>query len=897
MKSLRAALMTAVVVVLASGCSSSGGDTSGDADAKKYYDTYSEQQNDSASGNSSGNSVAGSAPRGSAVSPQSSPLPPSERRPNEPGPLDDNTFVDAGTSGFVDPREQPRSTFAVDVDGGSFRVARTLLHDGHLPPPESVRAEEWVNSFDSGFPSPRQDDLELRSDQGQAPSANDGTRLVRIGLQGREVAEDEWRPVALTMVVDTSGSMDVRERLGLVKSSLALLVQHLRPSDTIAIVTYETNATPLLEPTPVRDADTILSAIDRLRAGGSTNLEAGLLLGYDQAREAYKEGATNVVLLASDGVANVGVTDGGTLASAIRDNGRRGIHLVTVGYGMGNYNDHLMEQLADQGDGFYEYVDTYEEARKLFVEDLRATLTPVAKDAKIQVEFDPRTVSAYRLIGYENRALADEDFDNDAVDAGEVGAGHKVTALYEVRPTAEADEGDALGTVRVRWRSVDGDEQREDSLPLTLSDAGRATGALGVAAAVADLAQLVKSGNEAYAVESRGVEGTTLESLQDRVSALVKQEAPGAREARRGAGRRDRRVSLTTSCPRRTAEPPARMSVSGTKSMSAAGKVCRQGEPGPASGPHGAGQFEKALDPIAVPGIGLEQLRESVVVHRRAGQRPADVLGHVVVPEAHRICVPQRPMRHLVRGPPPHTGHGLETTTGLEGRHTHDLFETTRASGDHDSGTGAGAIHPGSQPLPGRDESPGLRVRRDHEAQLSTDAWRGSSAAAHQSSVCRERLFAGHSLFDDGRDERLHDEPRCRNPPSREATSGLPDHVVVALEAGVVIVFTEEVREPVEDPFGALTPRLGLDLAQPRMVDEPQGRRPRRHAPGEHPRAPSIGPRGRIAAPASEDTHDRAKGHRSRRDEHALQGGSRVGAHDPPWRAAGGVRRAGRSKG
>ncbi|MFC7491597.1 MULTISPECIES: vWA domain-containing protein [unclassified Knoellia] len=514
MNSLPAALMAAVVV-LVSGCTAtSEGDAS--ADANEYYESYTPHQNDSASGNSS-SAVSGRSSSGLAQ--------PSPAGPPVPGPLEDNTFVDAGTSGFVDPRDKPRSTFAVDVDGGSFRVARALLHDGHLPPPESVRVEEWVNSFDSGFPSPVKDDLELRSDQAQAPSASDGTRLVRIGLQGREVAGKDWRPVALTMVVDTSGSMDIRERLGLVKSSLALLAENLRPSDTIAIVTYETNATPLLEPTPVRDSDKILRAIDRLRAGGSTNLEAGLLLGYDRARAAYQEGATNVVLLASDGVANVGATEGGRLASAIRDNGRRGIHLVTVGYGMGNYNDHLMEQLADQGDGFYEYVDTFAEAKRLFVEDLRATLTPVAQDAKIQVEFDPRTVSTYRLIGYENRGLADKAFDDMTVDAGEVGAGHRVTALYEVLPTAGAEEGDVLGTVRVRWLSVDDRDQREDTLALKLEDAKTSAGTLGVAAAVADLAQLVKGGDV-----SRSDATTGLEDLRHRLSALVEQDAPGARD-------------------------------------------------------------------------------------------------------------------------------------------------------------------------------------------------------------------------------------------------------------------------------------------------------------------------------------------------------------------------------
>ncbi|WP_404384199.1 von Willebrand factor type A domain-containing protein [Knoellia locipacati] len=507
------------LVLVASGCSTTGG-SEPSQDAKRFYDGYSRnQQGDTASGPSGGSGTTSSQQGSAGTARTGPPAPTQPSGPAEPDPLDGNTFSDAGTSGFIDPRVDPQSTFAADVDTGSYRVARALLADGHLPPPESVRVEEWVNSFDSGFPSPGRDDLELRTDQSLSPSEPDRTRLVRIGLQGRDVDREDWQPVALTMVVDTSGSMDSRERLGLVKASLALLVQHLRPSDSMAIVTYETNAKPLLEPTPVRDAEVILTAIDSLQAGGSTNLEAGLLLGYDQARAAHKAGATNVVLLASDGVANVGVTDGGQLATAIRDNGRRGIHLVTVGYGMGSYNDHLMEQLADRGDGFYAYVDTFEEARRLFVDDLRTTLTPIARDAKLQVDFDPRTVSAYRLVGYDNRALADEDFDDPAVDAGEVGAGHRVTALYEVVPTPEAEVGDSLGTVRVRWRSVEDDDQREDSQSLTLASPEPPVGTLGVAAAVADLARLIKDREEVSAG-----------SLQERVDALVEQEARGATE-------------------------------------------------------------------------------------------------------------------------------------------------------------------------------------------------------------------------------------------------------------------------------------------------------------------------------------------------------------------------------
>ena len=536
MRTLPAALLAGIVVV-ASGCSTSGG-SDGSADAKSSYDTYSEQGGDASgsaasgrNGSPSGSSGQGASPLsdaagGTAPNGPSSPYAPSgpsgpsqswPRPQDDPRSTDPDAFKDVDPNGFVETRVRPTSTFGADVDTGSYRLARASLDQGMLPSPDSVRVEEWVNAFDNGFPTPTRQDLELRSDQALSPTGE--TRLVRIGLQARDIEQDDWPSVALTMVVDTSGSMDSRERLGLVKASLAVLVQNLRPTDTIAIVTYETDALPLLEPTPVSKADSILGAIDRLRAGGSTNLEAGLLLGYDRAREAYRSDATNVVLLASDGVANVGVTDGGELASAIRDNGRRGIHLVTVGYGRGSYNDHLMEQLADRGDGFYAYVDTFEEARRLFVDDLRTTLTPVAKDTKIQVEFDPETVSAYRLVGYENRALADEDFDDPTVDAGEVGAGHRVTALYEVRTTPGAEEGSDVGTARVRWRSADDGEQHEDAVTLRLGRAQDAQGALGVATAVVDVARLVQSG-----------QSTLPRDLVRRVETLEGEEAPGATE-------------------------------------------------------------------------------------------------------------------------------------------------------------------------------------------------------------------------------------------------------------------------------------------------------------------------------------------------------------------------------
>ncbi len=432
-------------------------------DAERYVREYRQGESDSRPGSST------VYPTGPGTAPQADVSSGTGRTsgrgaPGWPGVLDDNTFVDAGTTGVVATARDPLSTFALDVDTGSYTVGRTLLSSGHLPPKAAIRPEEWVNAFDYGYPSPQRD-LGITVDQSPVAGASAATRLVRIGVQAREAVKDR-PPVAVTLVVDVSGSMDIRERLGLVRSSLALLAKHLRDDDTIALVSYDDAATPILEPTPVRRTATILAAIDKLKPGDSTNLEAGLRLGYEQARAAYRKDAINAVILCSDGVANVGRTGPDTLASMITKSGAEGIHLVTVGYGMGNYNDDLMEQLADQGDGFYRYVDTFTEAEKVFRDDLVGTLTPVARDAKVQVAFDPEAVSSYRLIGYENRAIDDEEFTDPAVDAGEIGAGHDVTALYEVTLAGdgEGSPGDEqlaeLGTVDLRWTSVDGTAER-----------------------------------------------------------------------------------------------------------------------------------------------------------------------------------------------------------------------------------------------------------------------------------------------------------------------------------------------------------------------------------------------------------------------------------------------------
>ncbi|MEP1125197.1 MAG: YfbK domain-containing protein, partial [Ilumatobacter sp.] len=326
------------------------------------------------------------------------------------------------------------------------------------------------NAFDYDYDAPR-DGLEIGVDGGPSPFDEDNV-LVRIGVQGEVVDADDRGDATLTFVIDTSGSMDRDDRLGLVKQSLTILVDELEDDDRVAIVTYSDSSGIVLEPTRVSDRDTILDAIDGLESGGSTNLESGLREGYELARNAFNEGGINRVIIASDGVANAGITDVDALGRFIRDDADNGIDLVTVGFGLGNFNDVLMEQLADNGDGFYAYVDTLDEAERLFEDELTSTLLTVAKDAKIQVEFDDRFVDSYRLIGFENRGVRDSDFDNDAVDAGELGAGHQVTAMYEIRLVDGVSLGDRaeLGIVALRWEDPDSGEVTEIDEDIDLRD-------------------------------------------------------------------------------------------------------------------------------------------------------------------------------------------------------------------------------------------------------------------------------------------------------------------------------------------------------------------------------------------------------------------------------------------
>jgi Ca-activated chloride channel family protein len=350
---------------------------------------------------------------------------------------------------FINTSVDHLSTFALDVDTASYTRARDALLSGRLPAPDSVRVEEFVNYFRQDYPAPPDVAFAVYADGAPSPFHPDGSVLLRIGVQGYRVSDEERKPMVLTFVIDVSGSMAGEGKLEMVKDTLALLVDQLRPSDSVAIVAYSTEAWTVLEPTNGYDHHRILNAIYTLSPLSSTNVEAGLRLGYQLAAAAFRPEAVNRVILCSDGVANVGLTNADGILDYVHGYTERGITLTAVGVGLGEYNDALLEQLADKGDGNYAYVDTYAEARRVMVDDLVSTMQVIALNAKIQVDFNPEVVERYRLIGYENRAVADADFRNDSVDAGEIGAGHSATAIYAVQFRAGASG--RIATVQLRW--------------------------------------------------------------------------------------------------------------------------------------------------------------------------------------------------------------------------------------------------------------------------------------------------------------------------------------------------------------------------------------------------------------------------------------------------------------
>jgi len=376
----------------------------------------------------------------------------------------------------VDPAEDALSTFAIDVDTGSYTHARNSLQAGALPAPEVVRTEEFVNAFEQGYAQPVDGPFAVTIDASRAPFLSEDRVVVRVGVQGRDV-DDSARPDAtLTFVIDVSGSMADPGKLDTVKPALGALVESLRPEDRVAIVVYSDDTRVVLEPTPVAERGRIFDAVNALQPEGSTSVQAGLTLGYQVARGAADSERVNRIVLLSDGVANVGATEADSILEVIGDGARDGIDLVTVGFGLGEYNDTLMEQLADRGDGFYAYVDGEAEAVRLFSQELTSTLLTIGREAKIQVEFNPATVRDYRLLGFENRQIADDDFRDDSVDGGEIGAGHTVTALYEVTLQEDAGEQDWLARSTLRWLHPDTLNPNETGASLAVAEVAASVG-------------------------------------------------------------------------------------------------------------------------------------------------------------------------------------------------------------------------------------------------------------------------------------------------------------------------------------------------------------------------------------------------------------------------------------
>lgn len=436
------------------------------------------------------------------------------RHPAEP--LDRENYLHYDTNPIKVASETPVSTFSIDVDTGSYSNIRRMLNEGRLPVQDAVRVEEMINYFNYQYATPANLHTPFRVTTEMGPTPWNGkTRLLHIGIKGYEVPQSEIPAANLVFLIDVSGSMNSPNKLGLLKKGMQLLVKQLRPEDRVSMVVYAGASGVVLEPTPGDQSFRITHALEQLSAGGSTNGAAGIRLAYQVAESAFIKDGVNRILLATDGDFNVGTTSHEQLMELIEQKRKSGIGFSTLGFGSGNYNDHLAEQLADKGNGSYAYIDTLNEANKVLVKQLSSTLLTIAKDVKIQVEFNPDVVSEYRLIGYENRMLKREDFNNDRIDAGDIGAGHTVTALYEVtlkgsggeridslRYGSKGGRGKAyaneLAMLRVRYKQPQSDTSRLIETPLyrnaISSNIDSTTDRYRFAAAVAAFGQQLRGG-------------------------------------------------------------------------------------------------------------------------------------------------------------------------------------------------------------------------------------------------------------------------------------------------------------------------------------------------------------------------------------------------------------------
>jgi Ca-activated chloride channel family protein len=403
------------------------------------------------------------------------------------------TYTSIVENKFIDAAKHRLSTFSIDVDTASYSMVRRTIGEGKLPEPDEVRVEEMVNYFTYSYPEPADGKpFSVTTEVAGAPW-NTSHRLMRIGIRGTKLAPWQMKPCNLVFLLDTSGSMDSPERLPLLKKAFRMLVEQLRAEDRVAIVAYAGSAGLVLPSTSGADKPRIYEALESLDAGGSTAGGAGIVLAYDVAKQNFIQEGVNRVILATDGDFNVGVADGEELTQLIEEKRKDDIELSVIGVGEGNRKDAKMELLADKGNGNYSYVDSLLEARKVFVDQIGGTLVTIAKDVKLQLDFDPKQVASYRLIGYENRMLEDKDFDDDAKDAGELGSGHTVTAMYEIVPAPGASRG-AVATLKLRYKPPHAWLSR--LMSVRVNDDGRsaweASDDLKFAASVAELGMLLR---------------------------------------------------------------------------------------------------------------------------------------------------------------------------------------------------------------------------------------------------------------------------------------------------------------------------------------------------------------------------------------------------------------------
>ena len=471
-----------------------------------------------------------------------------------PPPPDMNTEEYKATqeADFKSALQTPLSTFSIDVDTASYANARRFIEQqNRLPPKDAVRIEEFVNYFTYGYADPKgEHPFGIHTEVSTAPW-NPKHKLVHIGVQGKKVDTAALPPQNLVFLLDVSGSMNRANKLPLLKQAFRMLVDNLRPHDRVAIVVYAGAAGLVLPSTPGKQREKILDALDRLRAGGSTAGAAGIQLAYKVAMENFQDGGNNRIILATDGDFNVGTSSEGELVNLIEEKRKTGVFLTILGFGRGNYKDNKMEMLSNKGNGNAAYIDSVLEAKKVLVTEMGGTLLTIAKDVKIQVEFNPAKVKGYRLIGYENRALADRDFRDDTKDAGELGAGHSVTVLYEIIP-ADSDEplpgvadlkyqkreiSDAakaspeMMTVRLRYKQPDGDTGIEVEQPLIdrLTPLAKTSDDFRFSAAVATFAQVLRGSKYTEAVKlkdviemARGAEGKDAEGYRGGFVQLVR---------------------------------------------------------------------------------------------------------------------------------------------------------------------------------------------------------------------------------------------------------------------------------------------------------------------------------------------------------------------------------------